>query len=132
VDDFMRRPTEVFESYMALEYGVPRGWYKYGRLSMALEILTVMRLLDEHSGIVAHAQETISVLQTLLVDQDLFDDASMWYEKLSEWRRPKFYVVGDPDADASALEAPHRTLPPHDSTDAQPGSDQTKDPPLSG
>lgn len=138
---FMARPTQEFERYLELNYGAPRGWYRMGRIAMALEVITVIRLLEDHEELVAHAQECISVLQTLLNDQGLTDDGYAWYERLVEWRKPKLALVSpslgpdddalDHDAQPSEPVTEQDAPPPHEDTSAQPCSDQTTDPPSS-
>jgi hypothetical protein len=70
--------------------------YEYGRLSLALEILTVVKTLeDERVPMLAlQRAETISVLRTLLVDQGMDTMAETWYDFLVEWRQPKFVAEG--------------------------------------
>ena len=127
---YMARPTEVFVAYLKTQ---PRYWYNFdtGRTAMGLEILSLIKLLEDHEGMVAHSMETISVLSTLLIEQDLMDDVVQWYTKLDEWRKTKFYDDADDavahraSVSASAF-LPDAELPLARSV-AQPCSDQTTD-----
>jgi len=136
VDEFMSRPTDVLVSFMARQSGNSerdiRTVLLMGRIAMAMEILTVMHLIEDHS-ILASREETLSVLQTLLKEQELEDETALWYARLSEWRKPKFETGEDGDGyrevDVSSHAVRQRDLLLPDSTDAPPGSDQTTDPP---
>ena len=140
MDNFMARPTDVLVSFMAHRREMPENMIRemlpLGRLSMALEIITVMRLLEEHQLMAEH-EAMVACLQTLLVDQDYGELAHEWYEHLAEWRRIKL-VPGEsdserdasivaPDVQPSEHAVPPDAPPPPDSTDAPPGSDQTTD-----
>lgn len=143
-EEFMKRPTEVLASYMAANTDQPeRYWMRRmgpGRIAMAMELITVIRIL-ESIQIAAEHEQTISVLQTLLVDQQLAELGAEWYSKLSEWRRIKTVIyepgVGEHvgivqiGAQPSAVEAPPSAELPLGNTDAQPCIDQTTDPPSS-
>lgn len=133
--DFMSRPTDVLRSYMAT-HGFPEGeaddLLRMGRIAMALEILTVVKVLEDHQLMAEHEQ-MISVLMTLLVDQGLLGIGEEYYAELSEWRRIKADEVSVSAHGVHASEPGVRlhVVPPPDSTDALHGSDQTKDPPSS-
>lgn len=131
---FMARPTDVFISYLAAEGGTNEGDVQgsmlLGRIAMGLELITVMRILEEHQLMAEHEQ-MIACLQTLLVDQELAELAQHWYEALNDWRKPKFSVVGDDPQPASAPAAPGDVQPRLDSIRALLDSGQTKDPPSS-
>lgn len=82
------------------------AWFRHGQLSIALEILTGIKILeqlpiaDERSR-----HEAISVLISLLVDLDLYDEAVKVYEELNEARRPSFQPEPSPQASADAAYA---------------------------
>lgn len=134
MDDFIQRPTDVLQSYMAAHGFDGNEVYtlmRMGRIAMALEIITVIKLLEEHELLAEHEQ-TISVLQTLLVDQELMEPALGYYEELSRWRRIKVdasYEV--PGVQPSEHAVPRDDAPPPDSTDALRGNGQSLDPPSS-
>ena len=142
MDDFMRRPTETMVSFMATVSGVPeermRRVLQLGRIAMAMELMTVVQIIDEYS-LLPSKQDTISVIQTLIVDQDLLEDADEWYKRLSEWRRIKLdldengsvrdAVYEDPDVQPSGDVTPRGALPPPDSNGARHGTDRKTDPP---
>ena len=140
MDNFMARPTDVLVSFMAHRREMPENMIRemlpLGRLSMALEIITVMRLLEEHQLMAEH-EAMVACLQTFLVDQDLLEDAASWYDHLAEWRRIKL-VPGEsgserdasivaPDVRLSEPAVPPDAPLPLDNNGAQPGSDQTMD-----
>lgn len=137
-EDFMQRPTEELCSYLAAQSGTTpeaiRRMLHAGRVAMAMELMTVAKIIEDHS-LLPSKEDTIAVIQTLIIDQDLLEAADEWYHRLSDWRRIKLY--GDASEDAAAF---HRSvasalsglrgaeLPPAD-TDAPPGSDRSQDPP---
>jgi predicted nucleic-acid-binding protein len=125
----MKRPTDVLRRYLAQDTPIESGSFELGRTAMALEIMTIIRILEEYELIAEHEQ-MISVLQTLLRDQGLEDRATAWYEMLNEWRKPKFYddVSGALDVQPSEHAIPREITPPHGSNDAPHGSDQSRDP----
>lgn len=130
----MRRPTDELVSYLAAqskrEPEVVRHHLYFGRLAMALEVITVVKIIEEYS-LLATKEDTISVLQTLIVDQELMDDATEWYHKLCDWRRIKLddaaYEV--PDVQPSERAAPGDVRPRLESIRALLDTGQTKDPP---
>jgi hypothetical protein len=126
---FMRRPTEVLRSYLATHKEADERSFELGRVAMALEIVTVMRVLEEYELIAEH-ERMISILQTLLRDQDLEDYATEWYEMLNEWRRIKLYdAVSDArrTTDASALVGPSDAELPPAPSDAPPSNNRSRD-----
>src|SRR5262245_54266654 len=74
-------------------------WYRYGQLSIGLEIVTQIKSL-ESLPVVSELgrQEAVSALTSLLMDMDLYDDSVNLYERLSETRRLSFEAVvsGEP------------------------------------
>lgn len=88
---FIARPTDLL-----IDYHRRRGFHltgsdiELGRISVALELLTVVRLLEGGS---LGGEEVISAVRTFLIDQDLLDEGERWYKLLGEWRRPKFVEV---------------------------------------
>jgi hypothetical protein len=90
---FLARPTVVLRQFLEQEHDLkPRREFYLGRLSMALELITVIRTLEDElvPMLALQRAETISVLQTLLQDQGLAEQAMQWYDALSLWRQPRF------------------------------------------
>jgi hypothetical protein len=87
-EDFIKDPTDVFRQWIARNGLQSNDPLWSGRLAMALEIMTLQRLLD-YLQLESEHEQTISVLQTLLQDQGIAEAATQWYERLSEWRRVK-------------------------------------------
>jgi len=127
-EDFIARPTEVYRQY--LEYWASNGregnWWEEGRLAMALEIITVRKSLRS-MGVT-----DTSVLDSLLVDQGLFDQAEELYEVLNEWRRPRFLAEdldsGQPDESSSPGALPASPTPRTLGTPRLPRQDRTTGP----
>jgi len=131
----MANPTQVFKEYLQehheLEPDRVLRTLRWGRIAMGLEIVSLIRLIEDHS-ILASKEETISVLRTLLQDQGLEDISLRWYERLSDWRKPKFSVIdggASDDASASFHEVRPGVWLRRHSTDAPLGDDQSQDPP---
>jgi hypothetical protein len=89
-EEFMSEPAKVLKEFIQLSRS-SEGAYQLGCLGMALEIITRIKLL-ESLPITTEVgrQEAITVLQTMLTELGISDLAYEWYERLSEWRRPKF------------------------------------------
>jgi photosystem II stability/assembly factor-like uncharacterized protein len=88
-------PTEVLVSVFPEVGG---AGFKYGRLAMALEIETLIRLLDTtevSSALIATKEEVISVLKTFLGGQG-FADVSETYDGLLRARRIVFVADDEP------------------------------------
>jgi len=103
---FMAQPSEVLKSYVQLAR-VSENAYKLGMLGMALEIVTRIRVL-ESLPITTEVgrQEAIVCLHTMLQELGIEEETYEWYDKLSEWRKPKFRRDGDVlDHDALASAA---------------------------
>jgi hypothetical protein len=134
-EDFMQRPTEELCSYLAAQSGTTpeaiRKMLHAGRVAMAMELITVAKVIEDHS-LLPSKEDTIAVIQTLIIDQDLLEAADEWYHRLSDWRRIKLYGDASEDAVlfhrsvASVLSDLRGALPPERSTDAPPGSDQSQ------
>ena len=96
---FIKDPTDVFHAYMRSlnRPSVNRESFDCGRLCMALEIITQIKLFEE-TPILSDAvrEECVSALHTILTDTGIEDEAYRWYEMLGEWRKPTF--VTEPDA----------------------------------
>jgi hypothetical protein len=93
----------VLKSYLEQVQGLkPRMEFTLGRLSMALEMITVIKTIEDElvPMLTLQRHEVISVLQTLLKDQDLAEPAMEWYEALTLWRQPVFVR---PDAGLGAI-----------------------------
>ena len=134
MDDFMRRPTEVMVSYLATQTGKSPTQIvrllELGRIAMAMELITVVRIIDEYS-LLPTKEDTIAAIQTLIVDQELLEPADEWYSRLSEWRRIKLTADGVAyrGADASSHADRLDAEPPRELPDAPPDSGQSQDPP---
>ena|SRR5215471_6988858 len=104
MDDYIARPTEVLMAYM--QWGKPPPGYDWGRLALALEVVTLIRTLERIPVVNdAERQGTIATLHTLLREQGL-EDVYDAYERLAEWRRVKFVpddFAFSPQASASAV-----------------------------
>lgn len=106
-EDFMSRPAKVFTAYIQLSRE-SEGAFQLGMLGMALEIITRIKVLESLPVTTeVGRQEAITVLQTMLTELGISDYAYEWYERLSEWRRPKF----QPDASSRLDEQLERALP---------------------
>jgi hypothetical protein len=99
--------TGVLKAYMRTQEIGPD--FRYGRLSMGLEIVSLIRTL-ELIPVVSEAERegTIATLFTLLREQDL-EDAFEAYDALAEWRKVKFERVASPRA-TGGVGAPSRAL----------------------
>jgi hypothetical protein len=136
VDEFMENPTDVLLSYMARRpaNNAARDGYmlRMGRIAMGMEVITVIKLLEEHEYLLDHANEAIAVLTTLLTDQGLMEEAQQWYHHLSEWRKIKLYdAVADASDRTAGTSTPDPRLDaelPRGHNGAQPGSDRSRDP----
>jgi hypothetical protein len=77
---FVATPRDVLERICP---ELPRNqFYQTGQLAVALELLTVIKTLTEIEGL--EDPTTASVVQTLLSDLGLLDDALELYEALGE------------------------------------------------
>lgn len=90
---FMSHPTTVLLQYLSKEDQVRRigkkSPFEWGRLAMALEILTQMKILQS-LPLTDLTIQLESAFQALLVDTGMMDEAERWYEKLDAWRTPRF------------------------------------------
>lgn len=86
---FIKNPSDVF--WQAVRASITdRGDYGLGRLSMALEVVTLIRSLEALPVVTDLGRsEAISALHTMLVEQQMDEMAYEWYERLAEWRKPK-------------------------------------------
>jgi hypothetical protein len=135
VDDFMQRPTDELRSYMAaqgLDGTAADDLLRLGRIAMALEVITVVKVLEEHQ-LLAENERMIAVLMTLLTDQDLLVVGMEYYEGLSAWRRIKVVEadVAAHGAQLSGHEAALDGVVPRGSNVVQLRTGRTKDPPSS-
>ena len=113
---FIARPTRVLIDYLTQEVGSePRMEFNLGRLAMALEIITVVKTIEDEvvPMLALQREEIVSVLTTLLRDQDLAEVAEEWYERLNQWRNVSF--VPEPSLarsdDVGFLSLPSRAVP---------------------
>jgi hypothetical protein len=116
VGDFIARPTDLLLTFFQEAWGQDKSRIssevQLGRLAMGLEVMTLIKTLeDRRVPVMTSREEIISVLTTFLVDQELWDVCEEWYEFLSDWRRPKFVPASGvssssgPVAPASVLQA---------------------------
>lgn len=88
--NFMKDPSRVLKAYLDSSPGRPVDSLDYhvGRLSMALEIITQIKALEELPVMSDSARaQAVTALDTLLQDCGLRDVGYEWYDKLCEWRR---------------------------------------------
>lgn len=86
---FMADPSKVFRRYLKATPSEER-WYQYGMLAMSLEIITRIKVLESLPVTTEIGrQESITVLYTMLREIGIEEIAFEWYDKLSEWRKPK-------------------------------------------
>jgi hypothetical protein len=103
---YIRNPVRTFLQFLSATSEVTHDrilWYNLGQLSLALHIITVIKTLESLPVVTEGGrQEAIAVLQTILTDLDLADDAYELYEKLGEWRRPTFEAEPSPEGTSGA------------------------------
>lgn len=132
----MARPTDTLWSETQPQnpraIRLAKGYFDLGRVAMAMEILTVVKTLEGAVGsslLALEREEIISVLLTLVRNQDLEEVANAWYDYLSKARRLSFVAVASEDelrdARVSAFEAQLRALPPPLDSDESPPPDRT-------
>ncbi len=89
---YMKDPSKVFRSFIGYDHRgheFHRG-YEAGIMAMALELITVAKTVESlpyEDELVP--EEIVSTIYTLLNGMDLTEHATLWYERTSEWRRPK-------------------------------------------
>lgn len=89
-EEFMSEPSKVLKECIQLSRQ-SEGAYQIGMLGMALEVVTRIKLLESLPVTTeVGRQEAITVLQTMLTELGISELAYEWYDRLSEWRRPKF------------------------------------------
>lgn len=95
MSEYMSDATRVMESLLKVERRGPD--YQAGRMAMGLEIVSVLRTLDEIPSVMLPSETAavVSVLETLLVQQGL-TYAYEFYDRLSAARRPVFVADADP------------------------------------
>lgn len=132
-DSFIAHPTELYLRWLqgGLYKGPPGVAFQFGRRAMALELITVYRTLEAlDDGDVMHLgiPEALSLIQTLLIDQGLWDSANELYDELCEWRRVRLEPVDEPARVglASDASAPAKSPPPAGDTRALPPLGQTR------
>lgn len=110
-EDFILNPSALVLQELNSEHWheLVREGYRVGRLTMALEILTVIKILESTpAATMTSRQETVVTLETLLRDTGQLRDAEEAYRKLSEIRRLKFKPTvvpsSEPPGSASAGE----------------------------
>jgi len=95
----MSDPMRVFKLYLQQHESMTSHdnfWFELGISAMALQIVTWIKTLERLPVTTdVGRQEAIVAMQTLLNELGLWDSAIEVYEKLAEWRRPKFRVEHD-------------------------------------
>ena len=90
-ESFMAHPRDEFERVFKGRVATDRYGYQLGQLVVAMEILTVIKSLEDEviaEGVgKACAPAIISALGTLLIELELFDKAVEQYEWLNEARK---------------------------------------------
>jgi len=145
---FMKDPSQVFRAFIGFDHrghDFHRG-YEAGIMGMALELITVAKTVEAlPTEDPATREEVVSTIYTLLNGMELTEQATLWYERVAEWRKPKFEREpshGDTSdaAQLSLLPRPPRASggvsPLGEATllhriPAQPDSDQSQGPPSS-
>ncbi len=92
-DHYMADPSNVFKSFLEYNHRSQqwRAGYQAGVMAMALELITVAKTIEAlPSPDPVVPEEIISTIYTLLNGMDLTEQATLWYERVSDWRRPKF------------------------------------------
>lgn len=89
---FIARPSHVFKQYVRSTGRLDNTSYHMGMMALALEIITQIKVLEEMRYIASDLgrEEAVSALQTLLKDCGIHDVAYEMYDRLAEWRKPKF------------------------------------------
>lgn len=90
---FIAHPTDTLKEYVRADGSrVDDFSWHLGRMSMALEILTQIYVLEEFRPISTDIgrNEAISALWTLLIDCGLDQPAQEMYELLGRWRQLRF------------------------------------------
>lgn len=118
--EIMRDPTGVLIGWSRRSWGYAghtqewRGSFEEGRQAMALEVETLVRLLE---GVVGNSllslekEEICSVLRTFLREQGLEDWVGENYDRLLEYRRTKFVAVSGDDASTASEPAGEPSQP---------------------
>ena len=127
-DEIIRNPTLMLR--MGITSHEDMAAFELGRLAMGLEIETTARLLEGVIGdslMHSSKHEVVSVLRTLLRDQELDAVVTDIYESMIEDRKLKFIAEGNGfSADASSAASAQR-----DDSSPPDGTDEWS-PPLSG
>ena len=91
--DFIADPSELFIEYLNSTGTTPRQLdYQLGQMSMALEIITQIKTLEELKPLTSDTgrAEAVGALVTLLTDCGMLEVAYEMYSKLNQWRRHSF------------------------------------------
>lgn len=131
----IKNPSEVLESWLESE-GFQRS-YLWGRVAMALELITVKRTLEAYGEAMMdfEREQIISVLDTFMVSQGVANRAYELYEWLLEWRKLKFIAVDeavehvDPDVQPSEPGRPLSVSVPERHRRVLRGNGRSPDPP---
>lgn len=96
---YIADPTSVFLQFLDQEHGMkPRREFLLGRMALALELLTVIKTLEDEvvPMLTLQRMEIISILETFLREQNLVEQANEWYDALDRWRKPTFVSPDNP------------------------------------
>lgn len=110
-EEYMTHPTlELLKAVGGLDNHEEQA-FKLGRLSIGLEIVTVIRSIDGLELLDERTTATVvSVLETLLVDQGLAPAVTKIYNMLSAMRRPVFVPVFEQPDSEDASDAHEQDL----------------------
>ena len=98
------RPTEVFKEYVRSTGRVDEISWELGRMSMALEMVTQMMILqDLNVASDVGRAEAVTALSTLLQDCGMEEVAFQMYRKLGRWRTTRFVAVPEPSQPTIAV-----------------------------
>jgi hypothetical protein len=84
-----------------------------GRLAMALEMLTQMKVIRE-LPMTDLSIQLEGAFQAFLIDQGLLDEAERWYDRLDAWRAPKFIEEHGGESATSRVPGPASALATHE------------------
>lgn len=98
---YMANPSGVLEEYIGERRRLTAAQvrrdahYRDGKLAVALEIVGLIRTVSDMPVVTEQGRaELVSGLETLLVGLGMRDAAWDWYDRLAEWRAPKFLAEG--------------------------------------
>src|SRR5215471_7345814 len=106
---FMSHPTMVLVQYLTQSKSKVNSEFELGRLAMALEVLTQMKIVRS-LPMTDLSIQIESAFQAFLIDQGLLDEVERWYERLDAWRQPKFLAEHGGESAVSTVRGPASAL----------------------